>query len=299
MAMADFSIGKAIGAGFRLIRRKPLAPLVWGLIYTPLLATPAMLGLLMPPQGVRHGDLDPDAVGAMMLQMAPLVALQPIIMLSSIVVQAMLYCAVFRAVLEPQNDRRFYLRLSAQELWVGLTQFALGFVLMIPMLLGIGVYAASGGGKAAIAPLIGLGAVGLFGLTALVLWVYARFSMAAPMSFEDRTFRLLESWPFTRGKAGKLMLLGCFVFGVAIGFWVILMIPIALLVGLAAVGAALAAAFGAGGNSAGVGPAAVVLFMVLLGVFSGYMWAVTLAPWADAYRQMRQAPGSEPPPLST
>ena len=48
--MATFSIGEAVGSGFALIRREPVAVMAWGLTYFVVAILPqiVMFGLLLP-----------------------------------------------------------------------------------------------------------------------------------------------------------------------------------------------------------------------------------------------------------
>ncbi|HEX8233554.1 MAG TPA: hypothetical protein VF559_09455 [Caulobacteraceae bacterium] len=292
--MADFSLGKALGAGFTVIRRKPAAPLIWGLLYAPLMLGPILITMIVPQPDTSATATPQEALGRIWVSLLPLLMLQPFLLVGSIVVQAMLQCAIFRSVLEPQNSRRFYLALGPQELWVGLAQFCLGFVLMVPMFgalavvlpAGVGVYFAAGGGHQAIAPVAVYAVIAGLAVLALTLWVFVRFSMAAPMAFADRNFRLLESWPLTRGHAGRLMLLGLLVMAMVIGAYAVLALVVGASTLMAVFTATALAAFNGGADGRTVG-AGVIFFFGVFAVLSGYLWAITVAPWADAFRQLR------------
>ena len=147
--MADFSVSQALGAGFSIIRRKPLAVAVWGLVYFAIAVVPMLLvmGTAAPAfldairsaaAGGTPSEPDPAIMAAIM---GPMMLLQPVIMLSTIAAQAIVMNAVFRATLEPENDGVFYLRLGSAELWQALVQFTLqillGFVLAIVIMVVI------------------------------------------------------------------------------------------------------------------------------------------------------------------
>ncbi|HEX6859162.1 MAG TPA: hypothetical protein VF138_03040, partial [Caulobacteraceae bacterium] len=122
--MSQIAVGEAAFEGFRVIARRPLAVVVWGLALLVLTAGPTALYLgnflpaffdLMRPAG-SGGEPSPEDMFALQ---ARLMALNPLLMLTSLVIKTLLMCAVFRAVLTPRDDRFFYLRLGKAELMVG------------------------------------------------------------------------------------------------------------------------------------------------------------------------------------
>lgn len=217
--MDSFSYGQAIGAGFRVVGRKPLAVVIWAAVYLLLAILPALaiVAFVLPQtiaayqqMAVHVGPPDP---AQMMALRSRSFGLQPLIWLLSVVANTLVIAAIFRAVLEPQDSRWGYLRLSAQELWLGLTYLVLAvmgvimmFVLIVPIGIGGAVLAAVGehggstGGGAALLTLIGL--VG----AAVIAWALLRLSLALPMSFAQGRFLLYESWGLTRGHAFKMFL---------------------------------------------------------------------------------------------
>ena len=128
--MSNFSAGDAIGAGFRLVAREPLAVLAWAAAYLLLgvlpqygllaLAVPNILGFYQSQFKVvlEHAPLDLEASRAMS---AHLLNVEPLILLFSIVSQTLIVGAILRAVLQPEARRFGYLRVSGQELWLGLS----------------------------------------------------------------------------------------------------------------------------------------------------------------------------------
>ena len=240
--MDDFSFGGAIGAGFRVIGRNPLAVLIWAAAYLLLVGLPtaAFMANIIPAmaaaaqQASTHvGRPDP---AQFMAWRAGVFGWQPGLWLLSVVTTTLLMGAMFRAVLQPEAGHWGYLRLGRQELWLGLTYlvllvmaFILMFVLFIPMAISIGVIAAIGqhGGSQAggvtllvIAGIVGFGAI---------LWVLLRLSLALPMSFAKGRFLLYESWDLTRGHALKMF--GVYL-ALAIGLW---LFEVACVVAFAAV----------------------------------------------------------------
>lgn len=302
--MADFSVTAAVGAGFQVIGRKPLAVVVWGLVSV-LAFVPAFLILLwvLPEFSAAmaqaaQGGAPPDLASAMRLQLK-MVMLQPALLLTNAVLRGVLSAAVYRAVLTPDQDRFFYLRFGAAELWLMLLLLVMGVLIgvgMVVAMLVVGgftaalVYALKDAG-AWLAVLVVI--VAVVGLTWASLWLILRLSMAAPMTFAERQFRLFESWTLTRGHAGHL-------FGLALVLGVLGVVFVGLLQGVAAgvvVGALMGghyseqafAAFFARPVGAWLGEIApwMLLGVVLLSLAGAAMMTVWYGAWAHAYRQLR------------
>ena len=319
MAMTDFSIGDALGAGFGLVKRRPVSVLVWGLTFL-LLGVALPMGLIVGLMGSDYlallrsarPDIAPMSPAAATGMMRPLVAkwllLQPILLLVGLLLRPVLTAAVFRAVLRPRERGLAYLRLGWPEIWLVLVDFvarilaAMLFVALALAGLIVGFilnavfqsqnldWAVRGAAFATLGIL----------LFAIFIGICVRFSMAWPMSFAEGQFRLFESWELTRRHAWKL-------FGLA------------LLIGLvcAAVGvvcetvAAVTVVLAVGG---GHWSQAQILALVqdpralltpglelglavgaLAGAYlGGALFAIAVAPWAVAYREL--LPGARPEP---
>src|SRR5262249_34743779 len=120
--------------------------------------------------------------------------------------------AVYRAALYPEDRRFLHLRFSMREVWLGLVlmvlvvMFFIGFfVAMIPTMVVTAIAAAAGHNSGASALLV---FAAMFGLFAVVIWLALRFSLATPMSFAEKNFRVFESWAVTAGHAGKMFGVG-------------------------------------------------------------------------------------------
>jgi hypothetical protein len=224
-------------------------------------------------------------------------AMQPVLLVTSLAVRAILTAAVFRAVLEPDERRWFYLRLGARELWLALMIVVFGvlsFVVMIPMsavLVPLLMVLAMGadGNVLTVVPIM-LAAV-LIAL-AVLGWLFVRFSMALPMTFAEQRFRLFESWTMTRGQTWRLIGVGLLLVGIVLALELALLALI-VVVSLAFLGEggldeAAASAFFAQDASiwmAELAPWAVG--MALVGALLGAVVTTILAaPWAEAYRQL-------------
>lgn len=250
--MATFSVTEAVGSGFGLIGRKPLAVIAWGLVMTVLLALPVLglFGLLGGQfleviETARHSGGTPDDA-----QIAKLMALQSSMMgfnllnwLWGTFVRAIICAAIFRAVLNPGDSRWAYLRLGARELWLTLlflVEAVLAFIVSIIAVLGLGVLitvgiVATGG--------VGSGpngvhvAVMILALLLLLLamgWIALRLSMAGPMTFAEREFRLFESWTMTRAQDGRLIGVGLLLLLILIAMQILAVVAALIAIGGAA-----------------------------------------------------------------
>ena len=229
--MARFSIGTAIGEGFGLVRRRPFAVFVWGL----LMAAPsvASIALLLPMLGemiasMASGATDPEQVHtAMMADMAQVESMASLLNLVQLVVMVIVYTAIMRAVVRPRETAFFSLRLGMDELRVAVVGLALtvGICLgsLVLVLLGVGIgFATWGLGE----PYNWLIIVALcFGFV-LAIWLgAARVSLIAPGSVLHRTFAFEQGWKLGRGRTGAL-------FGMMLLIILIMLVAQALVVGV-------------------------------------------------------------------
>ena len=222
--MTTFSFGGAVGAGFGVIARNPLAFLAWCAVYLVVALGPlALMAATIWPQfgalaALAEAEVDPDSPAAtqqMMSLMGQINALSLLQWATSLASSALIVGAVFRAVLEPQNRRWFFLRLSRQEFWLALCLVVVAVVAgllaalsMFPIMITSLVLVAAGPTQTLTPGVgLGLGAMVLIALGAM-LWLFVRFSLGLPMSFAGSYFRLFESWTLTRGHAAKMALVG-------------------------------------------------------------------------------------------
>lgn len=208
--MARFSIGTAISEAFGLMRRRPLATFVWGL----LMVAPSVgsMALILPILGemltaIASEGADPDQVqNAMMGDMMQMQGVSALLNLLQVVVTVIVYTAVMRAVLRPRETSFFSLRLGMDELRVAVVGLALvvGFYMLVAIfiLLGVGIGFASWGlGEPYNWLIIVSLGVGLF----VAIWLgAARVSLMVPASVLHRTFAFEEGWKLGRGRTGAL-----------------------------------------------------------------------------------------------
>lgn len=213
-----FSATRAALEGFRLVGRRPVSILVWAIFYT-LVSAALIAAALMFLGSTVVGDIirnhhnpewahnynveSPEELWALFGGMAVGAA---VLIPAIIVLSVVQLCAVFRAVLRP-NDRGFaYLRFGGDELrQIGLmilmTLFygllAGGFV--AALVFGLKTADLDDGLKAA----IGIG--GGIAFFVLMLLLSIRLSLAQPMTFDQRRIRFFGSWGLTKGKFWPLL----------------------------------------------------------------------------------------------
>jgi hypothetical protein len=277
--MGDFSVERALGAGFSVIKRRPLALLAWAAAYfvVGLLPTSFVWAKTMPALLAQAAQpaADPQAIAAL----SGMSGWTPVLWLLGLVVASVLYGAVYRAVLEPEDDKYFYLRLSSRELWLGLTMLALVVVFCI----GLGILVVALTIVARTAPGI-VSFVAIIAAIVGVIWLVLRMSLSTPMAFAERRFIFADAWQLTERHALKL-------FGVAVALVVIIimmelviLVPIGLAFGLSGAWRQVMNADPAHFIAQG-GPW-LLLGGVLLSLFAALLYAVIAAPWASIYQQV-------------
>jgi hypothetical protein len=306
--MTRLDIGEALGEGFSLVGRRPLDCVIWGIACFLLTGLPSLLlmGWLLPDylSVMREVAAHPNIMSQGAAPAGPLAlamkvqALQPIIWLGVIAGQAVVYSAIFRAVLRPQERGFFHLELSSAELWVGLVLFVQYVCIWLTMV-ALAMLAAlfwvpaiiAGANRSLAGWEIPVGLIGALAAAAMFFWLCVRFSMGAPLSFAERRFRLFESWRLTQGSG-----LGLFLLYLAV---VLLMAVIAIVLELVLVLIAVSL-FGLNLSGAGLQdflqqPAGRIVAMAapyLIGfdlvwaIVGGFFMAVIGGAWASAFRQL-------------
>jgi hypothetical protein len=215
--------------------------------------------------------------------------------LFSLFVNCVVYCAVFRSIIHPEQSRFAYLRIGVAELFA-LVLLIAGYVaflvsLLVPALI-VGVVvtllvAAHAGGIAVI-----VGVLGLIAVMICVIYVAARLSLVVPMMVSDNRFHLADAWALAKNHVGAMLVI-----------WIAL---IAILLVAEIVFGLVLLALGLGYLSSAAGglshlqdffrrdPAEILAsatpVLLVLGVLSvpltGCTFAVMGAPWARAFRDL-------------
>ena len=233
--MSVFSPSDAAFEGFRLTREKPLAVLAWAAIFAVTIIVAAVLIVMgfSPRLEGAADNLNPEDPAAVMTMLAKLAPVLFALMTVWVLLSGVISAAIYRRVLEPADDRAFYLRLGKDE-WrqVGalfLCLFAamifsigLNLLLILPMRLGEAV----GGERLTVflAEVVVL---------ALQIWFGLRLSLLPAMTFAIKKIDVIAAWRLTRGRLWRL--LGMFLLSVVFAIMVYLLITIvstALAVGI-------------------------------------------------------------------
>lgn len=190
------TVGSILGGTFRFVRGNVRAILVWsGVLFLLNLVVIAMLQPLYAAQVAALQTDAPSAAGMGWIWLTiPL----------SLFAFVMLWAAVFRAVLLPQESRFAYMRLGMDELRL------LGCLLIL--IVGFYLILAIGG---VIAVIIGVAAgasaapflivAGLILAVALFAWLGTRLSLAGPLTIRERKIILGPAWRLTGGKFWPLL----------------------------------------------------------------------------------------------
>jgi hypothetical protein len=204
-----FSSKAAFLSGFRLIRREPVAVLVWTAFYQAAGILPQMLVFAALPE--------PGAEGSVILTNT--LTQMVLLLLCSLGGDVILGCAIMRAVLKPEDSRGWFLRIGAREGWVGLTALA---ALAISVA-GLGPLILVSDTEVrddlslihAISMLIAF--LVFLGDAVATVFLLIRLALAEVMSFVERRFVLWRSWALTRGRFWLLIWIFALVgaFGIA------------------------------------------------------------------------------------
>ncbi|MBD3835623.1 hypothetical protein [Brevundimonas sp.] len=214
-----FSIGEALAAPVRVIRRHPLAVFVWGLtmVLFSLALSALVFGSLadLPLTQAGSAEPPPEFLGRMM-------AFQGVSMLANlgqVALSIIIWTATMRATLRiGRPDRYFFMRAGMDELRVGVVGVALFFgayiAVIVLVLLGVAIGAVAWQANEALAILLGF--LMMLGLIAAVIYAMARLSLIAPATLILERFAFVEGWNLAKGRVGSLL-------GLLICTWLIYM----------------------------------------------------------------------------
>ncbi|HEY2483101.1 MAG TPA: hypothetical protein VGI30_13025 [Caulobacteraceae bacterium] len=218
--MATFNIEDAAFTGVGLLVRRPAAAITWALVWAILVAIVAMpfAGTLSAYVTVAVRTEGRPATSDILALAPQLGAFFLLMGLGGLVVGAVISCAVYRAVLEPESSEFAYLRLGDQEIKVmvvnfirGLILFGINFTLSITLALFLVLANGAGPATTGLVRLVGEAVV-----VCVLFWVQLRLSLAGPMTYRERRFRLFESWTLTRGLTWRLVAVGVILFVIGV-----------------------------------------------------------------------------------
>lgn len=232
--MKTFSIMDAAVEPFRLVGRRPLSTIVWGLVMmapglmaigaaAPLLGELAAFGAFSP-EALEAAEADALPFGGDMAAMMQFQLWSNLAQLLGLLAWVVVTAAIIRGVYAGRKgERAFFLRVGMAELQVAVVGLAVGigflFVALLAILLAVGIGFAVWqlGDPWRWLLCIALGVTVFLGL--MLLW--GRLSLLAPASLHYRTFAFEEGWKLGRGKTWSLL-----------GLWIVLIL-IGIVVGMA------------------------------------------------------------------
>ncbi len=292
-------------AGFRLIRRNPLSPAIWGLLTFvltagPLLiAMPQILTFLNEVVTAAKADAEPD-MDRMMAMQFQWMALSPLLSLTALAARVLVTGATFRAVLEPSQSRLAFIRLGVGELLLAVASIVLGILVGCAAILGgvvVGVLAATASNISTGAA-IAVGLLSGLALALALIWLVVRLSLVVPASFATRTLALGEAWRLSKGSVLPLILMAILV----IVFVMLIETVIGGVAALILLGGLLGSGFSEATLEAFLAqpPETIIATLtpwvigvgLIASLVGGYLLAIATAPWADAYRQLAASPAS-------
>jgi hypothetical protein len=201
--MPAFSLTDAAFEGFRLTRERPRVVAAWAALYMAMgIITPVVMIATVGPQfetlqaTVRGGDLAESA--RLYQKLAPFYA---VILPFVLAFWSVMTCAVYRAVLRPDEKGVGRFRLGADELRMA------GLIVLLCALLCLNIFVATlfvsfgtivvAAGSGALAVLL-TSLISLAGLVASI-WVWVRLALAGPMTFMTGEIHIFRSWGLTKG----------------------------------------------------------------------------------------------------
>jgi hypothetical protein len=210
LAMIAHSPFDAATEGFRVIRRAPRAVMVWGLMWLVWFSVTA--GIVATGQKVVVSNhVARWTIWEIFRHYGPFAI---VLIASFFVVLGMTAIASFRAVLNPEQRRFFYLRLGRDELRVAaISVMAFSLVAIFGGVPAAALIALAGPIMAAVPTLAReIGVLGAGVTVCLEIWLCVRLSLIAVETFAEHRFHLSAYWPLARGRFWYLWCCYCIIF---------------------------------------------------------------------------------------
>ena len=294
--MAGFSAADAAFTGFRVVWERPWAVAIWAVVQ--FVVSLALNLFMAATAGQAFGQLaqlgiqpgtDTDKMMALIQQAAPSSA---VVLIATLVLAAVFFAAMNRAVMRPAESRFGYLRLASDELrQLGLfgALLALAFLLYIAValviIIVISILAAALGAGAQ----TGVGvmmAVLLPVLVCVFLYLGVRLSLASPLTFATDRVHVFASWPMTRGRFWPLF--GTYLIAFALSFVVTVLTFAIAVLAVAILGGGLQALGPAFQSDVSSVPAlltpARLLYLAIVSIGAALSSPITMCPPAAIYQ---------------
>lgn len=201
-------------AGIEIIKKNPLAVLVWGLVYLVVSVVSSVLMVavagpaLMALQNYQSApDADPMAVFGHLSALVPVYIVAGVL---GLIASAIVQCAVFRSQLQPEAGGLASLKLGGDEfrqILVGIL-WALAFVLFyivfgIALAILIGIISMVGQFSEILAGILIF--VLVVGSIVTFLYIVSRWSLVMVQSFAEKKINIFGSFKLTQGQGWKLL----------------------------------------------------------------------------------------------
>ena len=297
-----FSATDAAFEGFRLVRRNPMALVVWSALYlilslASLYASAASLGGMVAMNEMLEGmeasppanfqDMFPvfEAYGQ---AMSHTLWLMPI----SLVVGSVIYAAVARGVLTPEDKAFGYVRFGMDEVRVLVVSIVVTLAAVLIYCLAIAVVVALGVVAVATeqAWMGLLVVIAIVAAIALMVWLAVRWSLAIPIVVAEKRFAFFDSFALTRGRFWPLLGMAIIAGLLSVVIWFLSMIvvmPVSMMSGMG-----MMSAMGASTDTSAMLEAFdptnpwMIATAVLNAIIYGLIVGVVYAPFGAAYRDI-------------
>ena len=301
----SFSIGEAMAAPVRVIRRHPLAVFVWGFVTMAFsLIGVALIFGVMGPMDFADVAVETEPPAELMSRLMAVQGLSMLINVGQLVLAVVIWAAIMRATLRiGRPDKTFFMRLGMDELRlavVGLALFVGAYIAVIILVL-IGIAVGAVVWQASEFAAVVLAMVMTFALIVATAFAMARLALIAPATIILERFAFVEGWNLGKGQVWRLLgLLVCtwLVYVVIYALFVAVLAVVALSTGVFAQWHALGEAATLADIMPSPGALAILAFLALVpGAFLyGAVMTLLCAPFAAACRELIDGPalGREP-----
>jgi hypothetical protein len=298
MEMSDFTIGEAVGTGFRVVRRKPLTLFAWFAFQ--LVASLLGIVILLAMTGTAMSDMqaiqtsgavqtNPTAALAVMGRMVGGILL---LIPYYLFVNAVITTAANRAVLEPEAGAFGYLRIGASELRMMVVSLVVALIIFCAYIaaamvggLALAAVGIAARGSAAAA---GVGVVIMVVVVlTTVIYLATRFALAPAQTLDTRSINIFGSWGLTKGHVGKIFVVYLLCGLIVVAIYLVLVLAMLAIVGVSATGlAALSAVQPKMTSIAAVFAPASLAYFVVVGLVGALVFAILLTPGAFMYQRI-------------
>jgi hypothetical protein len=297
--VAEFSASDAAFTGFRTVAQRPWIVAIWaGLLFAFTVAQHVFVAYSagdaftrLAAMGLQPPSQDPTQLLTLVRQVAPTYV---VLLVASLVLNAVVYAAMNRAVMRPQESRFGYLRLASDELrqlglfvfFVAVVVVAYTAIIIAAMAVVVLVALATGGADAPTTMALTL-AVLIPTTICAFIFLAVRFSLASPMTFETRRIDPWAAWRLTRGRFWPLFgtYFMAFALSVVVGI-LSLAIAVAVVAVIGGVGSLGAALQSDTASVAAVVTPARIAFIAVSSIGQALIWPVTMTPAAAIYRAL-------------